>query len=79
MGKQNIQKINEWKAAKVTRINLEFRNDTGIVQAIQSAVDTGKAKSRQAYIIEAVRGALEKDGIPIVPPEAVNQSGGENE
>lgn len=79
MGKQNVQKINEWKAAKVTRINLEFRNDTGIVQALQTAIETGKAKSRQAYIIKAVRDALEKDGIPIISPETTGQPGGKNE
>lgn len=77
MAKQNIQKINEWKAAKITRINLELRNDTGIVQALQSAVDTGRAKSRQAYIIEAVRSALERDGIPVIPPASKDQVEGE--
>ena len=69
MAKQNIAKINEWKAAKVTRINLELRNDSGLVQRIQEAVTQGKAKSRQAYIIEAVRAALERDGIPEYRPE----------
>ena len=69
MAKQNIQKINEWKAAKVTRINLEFRNDSGLIERIQEAVTMGKAKSRQAYIIEAVRAALERDGIPEVEQE----------
>ena len=64
MPKQNIQKINEWKAAKVTRINLEFRNDTHIVERINKAVEMGKAKSRQAYILDAVKKALEADGIP---------------
>ena len=64
MAKQNIKKINEWKAAKITRINLEFRNDSGLIERIQEAVMMGKAKSRQAYIIEAVRAALERDGIP---------------
>ena len=69
MVKQNIAKINQWKAAKVTRINLEFRNDTGLIQRIQEAVAQGKAKSRQAYIIEAVRAALERDAIPEFQPE----------
>ena len=69
MAKQNIAQINRWKAEKVTRINLEIRNDSGLVQRIQEAVAQGKAKSRQAYIIEAVRAALERDAIPEYQPE----------
>ena len=64
MPKQNTKKINEWKAANITRINLEFRNDTHIIERINKAIEQGKAKSRQAYIIEAVKKALEADGIP---------------
>ncbi|MCR4621717.1 MAG: hypothetical protein K5663_06505 [Clostridiales bacterium] len=64
MAKQNIQKINEWKAANVTRINLEFRNDTHIAERISKAVEMGKAKSRQAYILDAIKKALDADGIP---------------
>lgn len=62
MAKANIEKINQWKAANITRINLEVRNDTGIMEAIQSAVSAGCAKSRQAYILNAVREALRRDG-----------------
>lgn len=62
MAKANIEKINKWKAANITRINLEVRNDTGIMEAIQSAVSAGYAKSRQAYILKAVREALQRDG-----------------
>lgn len=65
MGKANIGKINEWKAANVSRINLEIRNDTGIMEALQSAVSAGFAKSRQSYILNAVCAALERDGIPL--------------
>ena len=62
MAKANIEKINQWKAANITRINLEIRNDTGMMEAIQSAVSAGCARSRQAYILNAVREALERDG-----------------
>ena len=62
MSKANIEKINQWKAAKITRINLEIRNDTGVMEAIQSAVSAGCARSRQSYILKAVREALERDG-----------------
>jgi len=70
MAKANIEKINQWKAAKITRINLEIRNDTGVMEAIQSAVSAGCAKSRQAYILNAVRAALERDGFTPQAKEA---------
>lgn len=64
MAKQDAKKINEWKAANITRLNIEVRKDSMILERIQLAVDSGKAKSRQAYIIAAIRAALEHDGIP---------------
>lgn len=70
MARANIGKINEWKAANVSRINLEIRNDTGIMEALQSAVSAGFAKSRQSYILNAVRAALERDGIQLPNKEA---------
>ena len=66
MTKQNIARINQWKVENVSRINLEFRKDSGILERIQVAVDAGKAKSRQSYIIAAVCAALDRDGIPEV-------------
>ena len=67
--KQNIKKIEEWKRSNVTRIHLEVRNDTGIAQRIQQAVDAGLSKSRQSYIIEAVKARLDADDIPAVEDE----------
>lgn len=62
--KQNTKKIEEWKRNNVTRIHLELRNDSGLPERIQQAVDAGLAKSRQAYILDAVRDRLDADGIP---------------
>lgn len=62
--KQNTKKIEEWKRNNVTRIHLELRNDSGIPERIQQAVDAGLARSRQAYIIDAVKERLDRDGIP---------------
>lgn len=69
MAKQDAKKINAWKAANITRLNIEVRKDSGILERIQAAVDAGVAKSRQAYIVEAIRAALDRDGIPEVEQE----------
>lgn len=61
MAKQNVQKINEWKANNVKRINLEFRTDSGLLERIQKLVDAGKYKSRQNFIVEAVAEKLERE------------------
>jgi hypothetical protein len=66
LSKQNTKKITEWKAANITRINLEVKKDSGVIERLQSAVDAGLAKSRQAYILEAVKARLDADGIPAV-------------
>ena len=79
MAKQDVKKINAWKAANITRLNIEVRKDSGILERIQMAVDSGKAKSRQAYIVEAVKDALNRDGIPVIQPETTDQSGGDSE
>ena len=60
MAKQNTQKINEWKALNVQRINLEFRTDTGILEKIEQLVSSHQYKSRQAFIIDAVKEKLER-------------------
>ena len=64
VAKQDAKKINEWKAANITRLNIEVRKDSGILERVQEAVNLGKAKSRQAYIVKAICDALERDGIP---------------
>ena len=45
------------------RIVIKPNKKEHISERIQIAVDKGLAKSRQAYILAAVRRALEEDGI----------------
>ena len=72
--KQNISKIGEWKAGNVDRIVFETRKEKQFPARIAQAVEAGKAKSRQAYIISAVDAALERDGYP-APDGAGEQPG----
>ena len=62
--KQNTAKIDEWKREKLDRIVIQPRKERKLPERLQKAVDTGKAASRQEYIINAVEGALERDGVP---------------
>ena len=64
MPKQNYGAIDKWKADNTERIQILPRKSEHISERIQIAIEQGKAKSRQAYIIEAVKKALEADGIP---------------
>lgn len=62
--KQNTKAIDAWQAEHVDRIIIKPRKEEHFSERIQMAIDKGCGKSRQAYIIEAVRRALEADGIP---------------
>ena len=66
MAKQNYAKINEWKSRKTDRIQILPRKEEHIPERIQIAIDAGGAKSRQEYIIEAVKRRLDFDGIPTI-------------
>ena len=61
---QNIKAIDAWQAENIEKILIKPRRSEHISERIQLAIEQGKAKSRQAYIIEAVKKALEADGIP---------------
>ena len=61
--KQNLKRIDDWKAANVDRIIVQPRKGLKLPQRLQSAVDNGKASSKQEYIIKAIQTALDKDGI----------------
>ena len=68
--KQDIKAIDAWQSENVERIVIKPRKSDQITERIQIAIDRGIAKSRQAYILDAVKNALDADGIP------VNEDGG---
>lgn len=77
MPKQNYGAINKWKSENTDRIQILPRKSEHFPERIQLAVEAGKANSRQAYILNAVKQALERDGIPEIVEETVEES--ENE
>ncbi len=64
--KQNIQAIDAWNRENTDLIRLRARKDEHLNERIQIAIDRGITKSRQAYILDAVRKALEEDNIPMI-------------
>ena len=62
--KQNTKAIDAWQTEHVDRILIKPRKEEHFNERIQMAIDKGCGKSRQAYILDAVRKALEADGIP---------------
>ena len=62
--KQNTKAIQEWQESNTDLIRIRSRKTDQIPQRIQQAVDAGLSKSRQSYIIEAVKQRLAADGIP---------------
>ena len=63
--KQDIKAIDAWQSENVERIVIKPRKADQITERIQIAIDRGIAKSRQAYILDAVKKALDADGIPV--------------
>ena len=64
--KQNTQAIDAWNRENTDLIRIRARKEERLNERIQLAIDRGIAKSRQAYILDAVRKALEEDGIPMI-------------
>ena len=62
--KQNLKAIDAWQAENVERIVIKPNKKEHISDRIQIAIERGITKSRQAYILDAIRKALENDGIP---------------
>ena len=62
--KQNTKAIDAWNREHTDMIRIRPRKEEHMPDRIQIAIDRGLAKSRQAYILSAVRKALESDGIP---------------
>jgi len=53
-----------WQAEHLERIVIKPNKKEHLYDRVQMAVDNGLARSRQAYILAAIRKALEEDGIP---------------
>ena len=64
--KQDIKAIDAWQSENVERIVIKPRKADHISDRIQIAIDRGLTKSRQAYILDAVKRALDADGIPAI-------------
>lgn len=64
--KQNLKAIDAWQAENIERIVIKPNKKEHISDRIQIAIDRGIAKSRQSYILDAVRKALEEDDIPVI-------------
>lgn len=64
--KQNTQAIDAWNRENTDLIRIRARKEERLNERIQIAIDRGITKSRQAYILDAVRKALEEDGIPML-------------
>lgn len=62
--KQNTQAIDAWNRENTDLIRVRARKEEHMNERIQIAIDRGITKSRQAYILDAVRKALDADGIP---------------
>ena len=64
--KQNTQAIDAWNRENTDLIRIRARKDEHLNERIQIAIDRGITKSRQAYILDAIRKALESDDIPMI-------------
>lgn len=62
--KQDTKAIDAWQSENIERIVIKPRKADRISERIQIAIDSGITKSRQAYILDAVKRALDADGIP---------------
>lgn len=62
MAKQDYTKINNWKKENTDRIQILPHKDDRLPERIENAINAGKSASRQAYIIEAVKERLEREG-----------------
>ena len=64
--KQDIKAIDAWQSENIERIVIKPRKADHISERIQIAIDRGLTKSRQAYILDAVKKALDADDIPAI-------------
>ena len=62
--KQDTKAIDAWQSENVERIVIKPRKADHISERVQIAIERGITKSHQAYILDAVKKALDADGIP---------------
>lgn len=67
--KQNTKAIHAWTLEHTDMIRFRARKEERLPERLQMVVDQGIAKSKQAYILEVLRKALELDGIPELKEE----------
>lgn len=63
--KKQIDRISEYQKTNNEQILIKPRKEDRISERIQVLVKQGKATSKQAYIIQAVKNQLDADGVPI--------------
>ena len=63
-GKQNVKAIDQWNREHTNLIRVRPRKEERLPERVQLAVDRGYAKSKQAYILNALKKVLAEDGIP---------------
>ena len=62
--KKQMDKIAEYQKANNEQILIKPRREDRISERIQVLIDAKKTTSKQAYILQAVKNQLERDGVP---------------
>ena len=62
--KKQMDKIAEYQKANNEQILIKPRREDRISERIQVLIDAKKTTSKQAYIIQAAKNQLERDGVP---------------
>ena len=65
LSKKQIEKMAIYPTEHVEQILIKPRKDDRISERIQFLIEQNRTKSKQAYIIEAVKKQLEADGVPV--------------
>ena len=65
LSKKQIEKMAIYQKEHVEQILIKPRKDDRISERIQFLIEQNRTKSKQAYIIEAVKKQLEADGVPV--------------
>ena len=66
VSKAQIDKIAKYQKTNNEQILIKPRKEDRISERIQVLIDAKKTTSKQAYILDAIRKALEADDIPMI-------------